>query len=234
MKTTMTTAPVLRLPDFGLSFVLETDACDSGVGAVLMQKGRVIAFPSQALKPSQLHLSTYEKELIAILQAVDKRRHYLESTSFVIKIDNQSLQHLLDQRLSTHLQNKAELGTSLAMSTAYHPQSDGQNECMSRCLEAYLRAMTASKPKKWLRWSLLAEWWFSMGPPPQLGADALAVSTASVEEWIREHELMLAQLQLNLPQAQSCMKSIADAKRTERSFVVGDMVYLKPCASALN
>lgn len=68
----MTTALVLKLPDFESPFVVETDACDVGVGAILMQKGHPIAFISQALHGSHLKLSTYEKELIAVLLDIDK------------------------------------------------------------------------------------------------------------------------------------------------------------------
>ena len=53
----MTQAPILALPDFSKPFVLEIDACDSGVGAVLMQEGRSLAYISQAPDPKHLGLS---------------------------------------------------------------------------------------------------------------------------------------------------------------------------------
>jgi hypothetical protein len=67
----MTSVPVLALPNFKLPFVIETDACDNGVGAVLMQQGHPLAFISKALGPKNRDLSTYEKEYLAILVAID-------------------------------------------------------------------------------------------------------------------------------------------------------------------
>jgi hypothetical protein len=64
----------LALPNFNETFEVETDACDYGVGAVLMQKGHPIAFLSKALGPKNRGLSTYEKECLAILMAVEKWR----------------------------------------------------------------------------------------------------------------------------------------------------------------
>ena len=66
----MTQAPILALPDFSKQFVVETYACDNGVGAVLMQEGKPLAYISQGLAPKHLGLSVYDKELIAVLVAV--------------------------------------------------------------------------------------------------------------------------------------------------------------------
>lgn len=49
----------------------------------------------------------------------------------------------------------------LHMSTAHHPQTDGQSERVNRCLETYLRCMTHMKPNKWVRWLSMAEWWYN-------------------------------------------------------------------------
>jgi hypothetical protein len=74
LKTAMSSAPVLALPDFNLQFVLETDASHNGVGAVLMQQDHPVAFLSRALGPRNQALSVYEKECLAILLAIEKRR----------------------------------------------------------------------------------------------------------------------------------------------------------------
>ena len=74
----MSGVPVLRLSDFSKPFILEKDAYGSGVGAILAQEGRPLAFLSQALDPKHLGLSIYEKEFLVMLMVVDKWRHYLE------------------------------------------------------------------------------------------------------------------------------------------------------------
>ena len=107
LKEAMVSTPVLALPNFAEPFEIETDACDSGVGAVLSQNGHPMAFYSKALGVNNQKLSIYEKEFIAILMAVDKWRCYLQRGQFVIKTDHKSLCHLQDQTLSTDWQKKA-------------------------------------------------------------------------------------------------------------------------------
>ena len=53
------------------------------------------------------------------------------------------------------------LGTKLAMSTAYHPQTDGQTEIVNKCLEGYLRSYVSDKQGQWVQWLHLAEWWYN-------------------------------------------------------------------------
>lgn len=72
----------------------------------MLQEGRPLAFLSKALGTKSLGLSTYEKELVAILMAIKKWRHYLQVRPFVfaIKTDHQSLKYLLEQRLTQPIQ----------------------------------------------------------------------------------------------------------------------------------
>jgi hypothetical protein len=97
----MSTTPVLALPDFQCQFVVETDACDSGVGAVLMQQDHPIAFLSKALGPLHQKLSIYEKELLAFILAVEKWPPYLQRSEFLIKTDHHSLSYLEEQNLQS-------------------------------------------------------------------------------------------------------------------------------------
>lgn len=95
------------MPDFSLPFTIETDASAKGIEAVLQQNGHPIAYVSKALGVKAQGLSTYEKEYLAIIMAVDHWRHYLQTSPFVILTDQKSLTHLEDQRLSTPWQHKA-------------------------------------------------------------------------------------------------------------------------------
>ena len=71
-----------------------------------MQDQKPIAFHSQVLKGRSLVLSTYEKEFLAVVVAVQKWRHYLVGKPFVIKTDQQSVKYLLDQRVGTRAQQR--------------------------------------------------------------------------------------------------------------------------------
>ncbi|KAJ3707248.1 hypothetical protein LUZ61_010953 [Rhynchospora tenuis] len=106
LKKAMSSAPVLGMPDFHKSFTIETYASEKGLGAVLMQGGKPIAFLSKSLGPKSQTLSTYEKEFLALLTAVQKWKHYLIGQPFTIKTDQISLEYLLEQRLNTTMQHK--------------------------------------------------------------------------------------------------------------------------------
>jgi hypothetical protein len=77
LKEALCTAPVLAIPDFSKPFAIETDACHNGVGAVLLQAGHPLAYVRKPLGIKTQGLSTYEKEYLAILIAVDKWHSYL-------------------------------------------------------------------------------------------------------------------------------------------------------------
>lgn len=94
------------MPDFNTTFFIETDASAVGVGAVLMQKGHPLAFLSKALGPKSRGLSTYEKEYLAVILAVQQWRYYLQHTEFIILTDHKSLTQLNEQRLHTPWQHK--------------------------------------------------------------------------------------------------------------------------------
>lgn len=106
LKKAMTTASMLAMPNYDKSFTIEVDACGSGIGAVLTQKGRPIAYISKAICPRNMGLSTYEKEFLIVLLAVTKWKHCLSIQPVIIKIDHDSLKHLLKQKITTTIQQK--------------------------------------------------------------------------------------------------------------------------------
>jgi hypothetical protein len=73
----MCTTPFLAAPDFNKTFVVELDACDTSLGAVLTQEGQLVAFTSKALSGHNLGRSTYEKEMMAILHAMHTWKSYI-------------------------------------------------------------------------------------------------------------------------------------------------------------
>ncbi|PHT85500.1 hypothetical protein T459_07606 [Capsicum annuum] len=91
LKEAMTTVLVLALDDFTKPFIIETDACSKGMGAVLKKEERPLAYFSKALGARNLGLSTYEKEYMDVLAAVDRWKHYLQGGHFIIRTDHQSL-----------------------------------------------------------------------------------------------------------------------------------------------
>uniref|UniRef100_A0A8R7Q7P2 Tf2-1-like SH3-like domain-containing protein n=1 Tax=Triticum urartu TaxID=4572 RepID=A0A8R7Q7P2_TRIUA len=121
---------------------------------------------------------------------------------------------------------------------------DGQTERLNQCLETYLRCTVHACPKKWFEWLHLAEYWYNTTyhsalektpfevlyghVPRHLGiVPSTTSSVADLDAWLQERSEMLQLLHQQLLRAQQRMKSQADTHRSERSFEVGDSVYLK-------
>jgi hypothetical protein len=135
-------------------------------------------------------------------------------------------------------------GVSLNMSSTYHPQFDGQTECVNQCMETYLRCFVNACPSKWVDWLYLAEFWYNSSwhsalgfspfevlygyAPRHFGVESSAVCPIpSLQEWIEEKKVMMDLVKQHLARAQLRMKVQADKKRSERSFQIGDMVYVR-------
>jgi hypothetical protein len=106
LKKPMSTPPVLGLSDFSKPFIIECDASGEGIGAILMQIGQPLAYLSQGIKGKSLNLSTYKKELLALVMAIRKWRHYLLGHNFKVRTNQQALKYLLEQRIGTPTQQK--------------------------------------------------------------------------------------------------------------------------------
>lgn len=106
LKQAMTSTPVLKLPEYTKEFTVETDASNTGIGAVLTQDGHPLAYFSKALGVRGQAMSTYEKELMAVVTAVKKWTPYLMDKHFFIKTDHYALKFLTEQKVSNLLQQK--------------------------------------------------------------------------------------------------------------------------------
>ncbi|GJX34061.1 retrotransposable element Tf2 [Tanacetum coccineum] len=122
--------------------------------------------------------------------------------------------------------------------------TDGQTEVVNKCVECYMRCMTGERPKEWVKWVSLAEYWYNTnyhssahttpfeivyGQPPNLHLPYIA-GTSSLEEvdrTMQAREQAVAMLQFHLKRSQNRIKSMADKHRSDRNFEVGMKVYLK-------
>ena len=104
LKAYLTTTPIVRAPDWHLPFEVMCDASDLAVGAVLGQKveGKpyVVYYASKTLNEAQRNYTTTEKELLAVVYALDKFRSYLIGLDIVIFTDHSALKYLLTNRIS--------------------------------------------------------------------------------------------------------------------------------------
>ena len=97
---------MLRLPNFDLPFVTETDASGYGRGAILLEEENPVAFLSKAFSSRNMGMSICGKELLALVLAITKCRHHLAGNYFIIKTNHKFLKFLLEQRLTTTVQHK--------------------------------------------------------------------------------------------------------------------------------
>ncbi|GJT11124.1 putative reverse transcriptase domain-containing protein [Tanacetum coccineum] len=98
IKQKLCSAPILALPEGSEDFVVYCDASHKGLGAVLMQREKVIAYASRQLKVHEKNYTTHDLELGSVVFALKIWRHYLYGTRCTVFTDHKSLQHILDQK----------------------------------------------------------------------------------------------------------------------------------------
>ncbi|GKC69684.1 putative reverse transcriptase domain-containing protein [Tanacetum coccineum] len=112
----------MALPEGSENFVVYCDASRKGLGAVLMQREKVIAYASRQLKIHEKNYTTHDLELGAVVFALKMWRHYLYGTKCVVFTDHKSLQHILDQKeLNMRQRRWLELLSDYDCEIRYHP-----------------------------------------------------------------------------------------------------------------
>ncbi|GKF61660.1 putative reverse transcriptase domain-containing protein [Tanacetum coccineum] len=122
IKQKLCSAPILALPEGNEDFIAYCDASIKGLGAVLMQREKVIAYASRQLKIHEKNYTTHDLELGAVVFALKIWRHYLYGTKCTVFTDHKSLQHILDQKeLNMRQRRWMELLSDYDCEIRYHP-----------------------------------------------------------------------------------------------------------------
>ncbi|KAG8495695.1 hypothetical protein CXB51_013504 [Gossypium anomalum] len=143
LKDLLTKAPVLVQPEPGKEFVIYSDASLNGLGCVLMQEGKVIAYASRQLKPHERNYPVHDLELAAIVFALKIWRHYLYGEKCHIYTDHKSLKYLMTQKdLNLRQRRWLELIKDYDLIIDYHPgKANVVADALSRKSLFALRAM---------------------------------------------------------------------------------------------
>lgn len=122
LKKRLTTAPVLVLPEEGKDFEVYSDASMEGLGCVLMQNGKVIAYASRQLRPNEKNYPVHDLELAGVIFALKIWRHYLYGSTCKIFTDHKSLTYLFTQKeLNMRQRRWLELMKDYDITLEYHP-----------------------------------------------------------------------------------------------------------------
>ncbi|GJW89019.1 putative reverse transcriptase domain-containing protein [Tanacetum coccineum] len=122
LKQKLCSAPILALPEGSENFVVYCDASHKGLGAVLMQKEKVIAYASRQLKIQEKNYTAHDLELGAVVFALKMWRHYVYGTKYIMFTNHKSLQHILDQKeLNMRRRKWLELLSNYDSELRYHP-----------------------------------------------------------------------------------------------------------------
>ncbi|GJW96936.1 reverse transcriptase domain-containing protein [Tanacetum coccineum] len=122
LKQKLCSAPILALPEGSEDFIAYCDASKKGLGAVLMQREKVIAYASRQLKIHEKNYTTHDLELGAVVFALKIWRHYLYGTKCTVFTNHKSLQHILNQKeLNMRQRHWLELLSDYDCEIRYHP-----------------------------------------------------------------------------------------------------------------
>jgi hypothetical protein len=135
-------------------------------------------------------------------------------------------------------------GVKLCLSTAFHPQTDGQSEVVNKVISMYLRCVTGDHPRAWVDWLAWAEYCYNTSyhsalhttpfevvygrpPPAMLPFEPGTARTEAAGDMLRTRDDILAEARQRLLQAQQLAKKYYDAHHREAEFAEGDWVWLR-------
>ncbi|GKA59605.1 reverse transcriptase domain-containing protein [Tanacetum coccineum] len=122
LKQKLCSAPILTLPEGSEDFIAYCDTSKKGLGAVLIQREKVISYASRQLEIHEKNYTTHDLELGAVVFALKIWRHYLYGTKCTVFTDHKSLQHILDQKeLNMRQRRWLELLSDYDCDIRYHP-----------------------------------------------------------------------------------------------------------------
>ncbi|GJZ22046.1 putative reverse transcriptase domain-containing protein [Tanacetum coccineum] len=190
--------PILALPKGSEDFVVYCDASHKGLGAVLMQREKVIVYASRQLKIYEKNYTTHDLELGSVVFALKIWRHYLYGTKCTVFIDHKSLQHILDQKELNMRQHRwLELLIDYDCDIRYHPG------------KANVVAGALSRKER-------------IEPLRAEVREAQLTGPEMIQETTEKIVLIKQKIQV----AQDRQKSYTDLKRKPMEFEVGDRVML--------
>ncbi|GJQ89409.1 putative reverse transcriptase domain-containing protein [Tanacetum coccineum] len=265
LKRKLYSAPILALPEGSEDFIVYYDASIKGLGVVLMQKEKVIAYASRQLKIHEKNYMMHDLELGAVTEAQkpeniknedvggmlienSKDPEKLRTADGTLCLNGRSwlpcYGYLRIVRIKFLEVTSEGLGMNLDMSTAYHPQTDGQSERTIQTLEDMLRACVIDFGKGWVNHLPLVEFSYNNSYHASIKAapfEALygrkcrsPVCWAEVgevqltgPEIVQETTEKIIQIKQRIQAARDRQKSYADLKRKPMEFQVGDRVMLK-------
>src|SRR6185369_2682092 len=152
LKRKLTTAPVLTLPDIHRDFVIYCDASRQGLGCVLMQDGKVVAYASRQLRTHEQNYPTHDLELAAVVHALKIWRHYLIGNKCEIFTDHKSLKYIFTQPdLNLRQRRWLELVKDYNLEIHYHPgKANVVADALSR--KSHVNAMRVRQMPQELCW----------------------------------------------------------------------------------
>nr|AAT85135.1 putative polyprotein [Oryza sativa Japonica Group] len=234
LKKKLVSAPVLILPDKTKDLQVYCDASRQGLGCVLMQEGRVVAYASRQLRPHETNYPTHDLELAAM-------RHYLIGNRCEVYTDHKSLKYIFTQPdLNLRQRRWLELIKDYDMGIHYHPsKANVVADALSR--KSYCNAVCTEGMCDKLQQDLehlnlgIVEHGFvvALEARPTLVDQVRAAQDQTGErqlfrtEVLIEAEEKVRTIRERLRIAQSRQKSYADNRRRELTFEAGDYVYLR-------